>query len=104
MVNLLLETSNYQVFDVKYGVVLLNRNASTDEQEKTYGNVFMQGDDCLNFIEEIENLIKAKTKNEFVDYFLSNYDEVMSEYSTAKELLKIGITVKEKRNHKIKNK
>lgn len=102
MVNLLIETDNYQVFDVKYGVVLLNRNADKDTEEKTYKNVFMQGDDSLNFIQEIENLINAKTKNEFVNYFLSGYDDVMSTYSTKKELAEIGITVREKRNHKVK--
>ena len=101
MVNLLIETDNYQVFDVKFGVVLLNRNADTDTEEKTYKNVFMQGDDSSNFIQEIENLIKAKTKNEFVNYFLSGYDEVMSAYSTKKELAEIGITVREKRKHKV---
>ena len=104
MVNLLIETSNYQVFDVKYGVVLLNRNADTDTDEKTYKNIFMQGDDSANFIQEIENLIEAKIKNEFVDYFLSGYDEVSSRYSTKKELAEIGINVREKRKHKVKNK
>ena len=104
MVNLIIETDNYQVFDVKYGVVLIDRNADTDNEEKTYKNVFMQGDDSVNFIQEIENLINAKTKNEFVNYFLSGYDDVMSTYSTKKELSEIGITVREKRKIKSKNK
>ena len=98
MVNLLLETSKYQVFDMKYGVTLLDRNANKDDDQKKYRNIFMQGDDAENFTKEIENLINSKIKNEFIDHFLSAYDEITASYNTVEELDKIGITVREKRN------
>lgn len=93
----MLETSNYQVFDMKYGVTLVDRNANTDKDKKEYKNLFMQGDDCTNFLKEIDSLIDGKVKKEFIDHFLSAYDEITTNYSTAQELEKIGINVREKR-------
>ena len=100
MVNLILETSKYQVFDMKYGVVLLDRTPNKDMEIKTFRNILMQGDDAELFLKEVDNLSKAKFKDSHLNYFLSAYDEIMANYNTLSELEKIGINVRQKRNLK----
>ena len=102
MVNLVLETSKYQVFDMQYGAVLLDRAPNMDSDSKTFRNIFMQGDDANQFLAEVENIAKAKMKDDAINYFFSAYDEITASYSTLEELDKIGITVRQKRNKKPK--
>lgn len=102
MVNLVLETSKYQVFDMQYGVVLLDRNHERDSDTKVFRNIFMQGDDANNFLAEVESISKAKMKDSDINYFFSAYDEATANYSSLEELYKIGITVRQKRNIKPK--
>jgi hypothetical protein len=102
MVNLVLETSQYQVFDMQYGVVLLDRTPNRDSDSKTFRNIFMQGDDANQFLAEVENIAKAKMTDSAMNYFFSAYDEITASYNTLEELDKIGITVRQTRQRKLK--
>ena len=102
MVNLVLETSKHQVFDMRYGVVLLDRTPDRDGEVKKFRNIFMQGDDAENFLKEVETISKGKMTDEAINYFLSAYDEISANYNTLEELDKIGITIRQKRNVKPK--
>ena len=50
-----IKTNKYQVFEMNYGVILLNREPQDlGEKEKFFYNVFFQGDDAENFLAEID--------------------------------------------------
>ncbi len=94
-----LQTINYQVFDLGYGSIILNRNSENIDSQKYYNNVFMQGDDSNNFLNEVDSVLSKKIKTDVVDHWLSGYSEVM-ELLTEKELNNIGVNVAKKRNLK----
>lgn len=105
-----LETDSFQVFEVMggLGAVLLSRRemkndvASGFEPPRTvkvYDNVFMQGDEAADFLKEVENCVKAKTEDGFVNSWLSEYNTVFEE-TTLEDLRKIGIEPKPKRQKK----
>lgn len=93
----ILDTKNYEVFDLSYGVLLINLN----KENGLYKNVFFQGDDALDFLSEIEKIKTNKTENKFIDSWLSEYDHVMQSH-TEDELARIGVTVTKKSSIKPK--
>ena len=92
-----LDTKNYEVFDLSYGVLLINLN----KENGLYKNVFFQGDDALEFLGEIEKIHATKTEDKFIDSWLSEYDHVMQTH-TEDELAKIGVTISKKSSIKLK--
>lgn len=109
---LLLESTKYQVFDLGYGIVLVDRNVeeinipfskeslSTTKDSKGHLSVFFQGDDYINFSNEIENINKNKLNDEKINFVLGQYEDVMSDLLSFNDYDKIGINVK--RKNKIK--
>ncbi|NCQ52376.1 hypothetical protein GW796_10945 [archaeon] len=95
-----LETMNYQVFDMGYGVIILNRNIDNINAKNGFNNVLMQGDDANNFLTEVDSALSKNIKTGFIDYWLSGYDEVM-ELMEEEDLNKIGITVSKNKKLKI---
>lgn len=101
--NLLLETKQYQVFDLGYGATIINKepiSASMTDKPKNvdlFYNVFFQGDDYLNLLEEIENIEKNKLKPEQINYVIDQYSLIMNDLSSREDLKKIGISVKKKK-------
>jgi hypothetical protein len=108
-----LETDSFQVFEVMggLGVVLLSRREMKNDVAsdwlkplrtvKVYDNVFMQGDDATDFLKEVENCVKAKTEDGFVNSWLSEYN-TMFEETSLEDLREIGVDPKAKRQQKTK--
>ncbi len=98
--NLLIETEQFQVFDLGYGATIIDKNAISahvppeKENVDLFPNVFFQGDDYSNFLEEINKIEKANLKEDQINYILDQYSEVMSDLLSIKDFEKIGISVK----------
>ncbi len=88
--SLKLETNKYQIFDMGYGVILLNRELINIDKTFGFNNVFMQGDDANNFLNELDGVIKNNIEEKFINSWLSAYDDVM-EVITNNELEKIVV-------------
>lgn len=101
-----IETKNYQVFEVKYGLIIINRTPENNGgKEPAYWNTFFQGDDAANLLSEIELINKKDIKESSVEHWLSGYDDIMNDTITKNELEKIGVYVNSQplQNSKVKN-
>lgn len=100
--NLLLDTEQYQVFDLGYGATIINKEPISanvpNERENIdlFPNVFFQGDDYLDFLKEVENIEKNNLKPDQINYVIDQYSLVMSDLSSLEDLEKIGISVQKK--------
>jgi hypothetical protein len=92
MVDLKIQTKNYQVFDLGYGCIVVDRNVDKINAEKGFNSVFIQGDDANEFIKEVDGVLSKKVNLEIIDNWLSGYSDVM-ELMEAREFEKIGVNV-----------
>ena len=91
--SLLLETNQYQVFDLGYGLCLVNRTPDIDVNKDVFRNVLFQGDDSIEFEKEITNIEKVGLDESKTNYLLSQYELVMNNSFDNEYFQKLGMNV-----------
>lgn len=98
--SLVLETEQYQVFDLGYGATIVNKTPVFENYNKSaenvelFPNVFFQGDDYVDFMKEVENIEKKNLSSDKANYVLDQYSLIMSDLTTQKDFDNIGIVVR----------